>query len=69
MKLITAAQGQTWDMLAKLYLGDEVFSREIMLRNPELSGTVIFDGGEEVRIPEAGDASEDDIEEYEEAES
>ena len=58
MKEVTAAQGQTWDMIAKTYLGDEVFTRDIMLANSELSETVIFDGGETVRIPEASDEEE-----------
>ena len=60
MKEITAAQGQTWDMLAKLYLGDEVFTREIMMANCDKSDIIIFDGGETVYIPETTDTDEDE---------
>ena len=55
MKEITAAQGQTWDMLAKIHMGDEIFTKDVMLANCELSDTAIFDGGETVRIPETTD--------------
>lgn len=55
MKEITAAQGQTWDMLAKIHMGDEIFTKDVMLANCELSDIAIFDGGEMVRIPETTD--------------
>lgn len=58
MKEVTATQGQTWDMLAKTYLGDEVFTREVMLANCDKSSIVIFDGGEKINIPDASDLEE-----------
>ena len=58
MKEITAAQGQTWDMLAKIHMGDEIFTRDVMMANCEMSDTVIFDGGEIVKIPENTDIDE-----------
>jgi hypothetical protein len=60
MKEITAAQGQTWDMIAKIYMGDEVFTKDVMLENPELSDITIFDGGETINIPETTDIDEDE---------
>lgn len=58
MKQITAEQGQTWDMIAKIYLGDEIFTKEVMLANCDKSDIVIFDGGEVLNIPEETDAEE-----------
>jgi hypothetical protein len=55
MKEIVAQQGQTWDMLAKIYMGDEVFTKELMLANCDKSDITIFDGGEVVYIPEETD--------------
>ena len=51
MKEIVAQQGQTWDMLAKIYMGDEVFTKELMLANCDKSDIAIFDGGEVIYIP------------------
>lgn len=58
MKQITAEQGQTWDMIAKIYLGDEIFTKEVMLANCDKSDIVIFDGGEVLNIPEEIDTEE-----------
>jgi hypothetical protein len=58
MKQITAEQGQTWDMIAKIYLGDEIFTKEVMLANCDKSDIVIFDGGEVLNIPEETDTEE-----------
>ncbi len=58
MKVVTAAQGQTWDMLAKIYMGDEVFTKDIMLENTDKSDIAVFDGGESIFIPEATDTDE-----------
>ncbi len=58
MKQITATQGQTWDMLAKIYMDDEVFTKDIMLANPDKSDITIFDGGETINIPETTDEKE-----------
>ena len=55
MREIVAQQGQTWDMLAKIYMGDEVFTKELMLANCDKSDIAIFDGGEVVYIPEETD--------------
>ena len=58
MKVVTASQGQTWDMLAKIYMGDEVFTKDIMLENTDKSDIAVFDGGESIFIPEATDTDE-----------
>ena len=59
MREIVAEQGQTWDMLAKLYMGDEIFTKDIMLANCDKSEIAIFDGGETINIPENTDTDED----------
>ncbi len=59
MKEIVAEQGQTWDMLAKLYMGDEIFTKDIMLANSDKSDIAIFDGGEMINIPEDTDTDEE----------
>ena len=60
MKEVKAAQGQTWDMIAKMYMGDEVFTKDVMLENPELSDVTIFDGGETINIPETTDIEDEE---------
>jgi len=52
MRAVTARENETWDMLAYRELGYEFFAKDIMLVNPHLHDTVIFDGGERVNIPE-----------------
>ncbi|MBQ9827583.1 MAG: phage tail protein [Lachnospiraceae bacterium] len=59
MKQITAEQGQTWDMIAKLYMGDEIFTKDVMLANCDKSDIAIFDGGEVLNIPEGTDTDEE----------
>jgi len=59
MKQIIASQGQTWDMIAKIHLGDEVFTKDVMLENCDKSDIVIFDGGEVINIPESTDIDEE----------
>lgn len=55
--VITAKQNETWDILALRELGYEHFAKEIMLENQGLSDVAVFDGGEQVVIP---DESEDE---------
>lgn len=55
MREVTAAQGQTWDMLAKIYMGDEIFTKDVMLANCDKSDIAIFEGGETIYIPGADD--------------
>lgn len=64
MKTITAQQNQTWDMLAKEHLDFEYFTKDIMLLNPQYADVVIFEGGEQINIPdfENDEAEEDDVE-------
>ena len=59
--VVTAKQNEAWDMIARRELGSEYFAKDIMLENQALHDTVIFDGGEEVIIPEYddGEAEED----------
>ena len=59
MKQITAEQGQTWDMIAKLYMGDEIFTKDVMLANCDKSDIAIFDGGEVLNIPDGTDTDEE----------
>jgi hypothetical protein len=59
MREIIAQQGQTWDMIAKIYMGDEVFTKDVMLANCHMSSIAVFDGGETVNIPEDTDTDED----------
>lgn len=65
---ITAQAHQTWDMLAKINNDFEYFAKDIMLLNPHLSDVVIFEGGENVTIPEDGDLTEEDLIELEDDE-
>lgn len=56
---VTAIQGQTWDMISLQVYGNEFYTQELMLQNPHLCGTFVFEGGEEIEIPEL-EAEEDD---------
>ncbi len=49
---IVAKQGQTWDMISKQAYGNEFYTQELMLENPSLCGICVFEGGEEIEVPE-----------------
>jgi len=51
-RIIEAKQNETWDILAYRELGFEFFAKDIMLANQGLSDVVVFDGGEQVVIPD-----------------
>lgn len=57
-KEITATQYETWDILAKKHLGYEYYAKDIMLANPQYADTVIFEGGEQIIIPDFADSEE-----------
>lgn len=52
MKYVTI-QGDTWDSIAYKTVGSEYAMVEIMKANKEHLGTLIFDGGVELVIPES----------------
>lgn len=52
MKYITI-QGDTWDSIAYKAVGSEYAMVEIMKANKEHLGTLIFDGGVTLEIPES----------------
>lgn len=57
--MITAKQGQTWDMISFEAYGSEYYVWELMLANPELHGTVVFEGGERIVIQELEDEEDE----------
>lgn len=65
-KLVLAVAGETFDSLARTVFGDERRAAEMMCVNPELSGVMVFSGGEPVFLPvledEDGDTEEDETE-------
>ena len=52
MKYITI-QGDTWDSIAYKAVGSEYAMIEIMKANKEYLGTLVFNGGVELDIPES----------------
>lgn len=52
-KTIKTSQGDTWDMLALAYMGDERFMSELIAANPDHSEVVFFSAGVEITIPAA----------------
>lgn len=50
-KIYTAKGGDTWDRIAFLIWSDESLMHLIIRENPHLANVVIFEGGEQVRIP------------------
>lgn len=49
----TTIQGDTWDNIAYKTVGNEYAMVEIMKANKEHLGTLIFDGGIELDIPDS----------------
>lgn len=49
----TTIQGDTWDSIAYKAVGSEYAMVEIMKANKQYLGTLIFDGGVELVIPES----------------
>ncbi len=49
----TTIQGDTWDSIAYKTVGSEYAMVEIMKANKEYLGTLIFNGGVELDIPES----------------
>jgi nucleoid-associated protein YgaU len=47
-----AKAGDTWDLIAFNFYGNEMKSTDIMEVNPRLTDIVIFEGGEVLNLPE-----------------
>lgn len=47
-----ASSGESFDSIALEVYGDEIYAPDIMSANPALCGKVVFDGGEQVFLPE-----------------
>lgn len=56
----TAIQGETFDMLAYRLYGEERMSYYIRIYNPRYADIVIFNGGEELKIPVVEEAESTD---------
>lgn len=56
----TTVQGDTFDLLALLFLGDEKLASEIIQANPDYCDVLIFDAGVYLRIPEAATIAQPD---------
>lgn len=48
----TATAGETWGSIAFTYWTEETLLWKLIEANPRLSRIVIFEGGEQVKIPE-----------------
>lgn len=46
-----AQQSDTYDLIAYDLYGDELLASDIVALNPAHAGTVVFDGGEVVKVP------------------
>lgn len=45
------SQGDTFDLIAYDLYGNEYLASDIVELNPEHCGVLVFDGGEELRVP------------------
>lgn len=54
----TCLAGDTFDMVARVILGDEKYARELMMANLPYCGTAVFTGGEVLKVPEIDRAQE-----------
>lgn len=43
--------GESFDSIALTIYGDEKYAARIMEANPDLCGTLVFGGGEEMKLP------------------
>ena len=50
-KAYTCRAGDTFDLLAGQAYGQETMASSIIAENPDFCDTVIFDGGEVIRLP------------------
>ena len=53
MRKCVTIEGDTFDFLALIYLGEERLASEIIKANPEHCGTLIFEAGVELLIPDS----------------
>lgn len=51
----TATAGETWARIAYTYWTEETLMHKLIEANPLLAHIVVFEGGEEVRIPDIED--------------
>lgn len=58
------AAGDSFDSLSLLFFGDEKYAGDLMNANPESSGKIVFDGGEEIYIPVIEEAEESSESKY-----
>lgn len=59
--------GESFDSIAREQYQDEKYAAELLCVNPELAGKLVFEGGEqlylpEIEIPETGDSEEETME-------
>ena len=47
----TCSAGETFDSIARVLWGYEKYAAELMSVNPEMSGVLVFGGGETLYIP------------------
>ena len=52
------SQGDTFDLIAYDLYGNEYLASDIVELNPEFSGELAFDAGEELKVPVYEDLSE-----------
>lgn len=56
--IYTCIAGDTFDLIARVQLGDEKYARELMLANLPYCGVTVFSGGETLRIPDVDRGNE-----------
>ena len=47
----TTTQSDTYDLIAYDLYGNEYLASDIVALNPEFSGVLVFDAGEELKVP------------------
>lgn len=53
-------QGETFDVIAYDLYGDEYLAGDLVELNPEFSGCLYFEGGDEIRVPVYDDDSDEE---------
>ena len=52
MRKHTTVSGDAFDLLARIYYGDEMLSSKIIQANPDYCDTLIFEAGTVLNIPD-----------------
>lgn len=51
-KIHKTIEGETWDLISKIYYGSEKYVHELLISNPEYREYIVLPAGLEIVVPE-----------------